>query len=148
MVGRGREEPLPIEKLIDLIVLYWQATDYGISSSAGLTADFVARAGRRVAELLLRAEQQFPRSPQVAFWKKYIAWTDTGGNLDTEECRELLRKYPDYKEPAMYVFSTSRGRECLAEALELHERVRDTDTFRARYVTSVIEAVLPTTLGA
>jgi hypothetical protein len=128
----------PEDYLINLAVLYWQMTDYGFSTTLRLTSEVVARAGTRVSEVLDAAERRYPHSAAVAFWKRYIAWADLGDPFDPEDCRELLRKNPQYLEPAMYLFSVSQGREHEREALMLLAQCEQTGTVRARYVASVI----------
>jgi hypothetical protein len=134
-------DDLSEDALINLGVLYWQMTDYGFSTSLRLPPAAVERAGARAADVLDEAARRFPQSTAVLFWKKYIAWADLGDPLDPEYCRELLRQDPGYLEPAMYLFSTSQGREKEYEALTLLARCRQIGTVRASYVASVIESV-------
>ena len=131
---------LPEDALINLAVLYWQITDYGFSTSLQLPPEVVEHAGARFAEVLDVTERKFPQSAAAMFWKKYIAWADLGDSFDPENCRQVLRENPTYLEPAMYLFSTSQGRESEHEALMLLEQCRQAGTVRARYVASVIES--------
>jgi hypothetical protein len=68
----------PLFVLMNLAILYWQATDYGFSTGNHLAHDFVARAGRRFGEGLGEAARRFPQSAEPRFWQKYIAWADLG----------------------------------------------------------------------
>jgi hypothetical protein len=133
--------PDDIEARVDLAVLYWQATDYGVSSSRGLPKPFVAAAGKRYLELLQQGLGRFPANPVLRFWSAYTEWTDLGRRFDPSESRKLRATYPDYLEPAMYLYAVSRGTECERDAHELLSRYRNTKTYRARYVVSVIESV-------
>jgi hypothetical protein len=51
-----------LELLINLAVLYWQATDPGLAAVKHLSRDFLALAFRRTRELLRDAEQLYPLS--------------------------------------------------------------------------------------
>lgn len=135
-------DPRDLTSLLNLAVLYWQATDYGTSATAHLGPDFVGHAGRRFRELLETARQQFPDRPEPLFWSKYIAWTDLGEPFDVTVCRQLLRTYPDYLEPAMALFSMSSGGESESDAIRLLERCNEDRTARSRYLASVINGVL------
>jgi hypothetical protein len=128
------------DALINLAVLYWQMTDYGLSITRGLSPEVVGRAGVRVDEVLDEAARRFPHSAAVSFWKKYIAWAELGDPFDPEDCRQLLLENPQYLEPAMYLYSISQGREGEREALMLLLQCPGLGTMRARYVASVIES--------
>ena len=108
--------PGQIETLIDLVMLYWQATDYGFWRSKGIDPEFVGMAGKRSDELLEQGRAIAPGSPAIRFWSKYIAWADLAKPLEREECRAMLRAHPEYLEPAMFLFATSQGAECEDEA--------------------------------
>lgn len=127
---------------VNLLVLYWQSTDYGFSLAHRLSQPFIANAGTRLAQLLNIARERFPECPEVLFWTRYIVWADRGDAFDVDECRVLLKRYPDYLEPAMALFSLSQGKEAADMAIELLNRCRADNTTRSRDVSSVIEGVL------
>ena len=127
---------------VNLLVLYWQATDYGFSLANRLPKEFMAKSGTRLAQLIEGAKQRFPGRPEAFFWTKYIAWADLGDAFEAGECRALLEEYPDYLEPAMLLFSLTRGVEAVGAAKELLNRCHEDGTTRSRYVASVIEGGL------
>lgn len=127
---------------MNLALLYWQATDPGMAAGKKLAPEFFAKAGSRLPKLLDEAKRRFPASTEARFWAKYIAWADLGEPLDTDECRRLLREDPTTLIPAMRLFATSQGKEAEAEAHELLRRCREDGTTGARYVVSVLEAVM------
>ncbi|MFN0246109.1 MAG: hypothetical protein ACKV2T_04325 [Kofleriaceae bacterium] len=131
-----------LDVLMNLAVLYWQATDPGMSAAKKLSRDFLAIAGSRCPELLDEAQRRFPKSTEPRFWRQYIAWADLGEPFEDDECRNLLREDPASLVPAMRLFSISDGKEAEPEALELLRRCQEDRTTRANYVVSVIEAVL------
>lgn len=128
--------------LLNLALLYWQATDPGLAAGKNLAPVFFATAGQRFPELLNEAEQRFQDSTAARFWKRYIAWADLGEPLDGNECRRLLEEDPGTLVPAMWIFADSAGREAQAEAHELLRQCRQDGTTGARYVVSVIEGVM------
>ena len=134
--------PDDLTATMNLAVLYWQATDFGNSAAEHLPPEFVAHAGKRLRELVGAAQGRFPREPEVLFWSRYVAWADVGEPFDPAECRELLRLYPDYLEPAFVLFSRSAGTEAEVEAMKLLERCSEDPTARNRYIVSVIKGVL------
>lgn len=132
----------PLDTLINLAVLYWQATDYGFWTGHHLPREFVDRAGERMNEILDIAAQRFPGAPEVEFWKRYIAWADLGEELDPDDCRRLLQQKPDYLEPSVYLLSATREQEYRTQAQRLLEHYRGQRTTRAKYITTVIESAL------
>lgn len=130
-----------LETLLNLAVLYWQATDPGMAAAQKLSPDFLEKAGQRFPQLLAEAERRFPARSEPRFWRRYIAWADLGEPLEVDECLEYLRKDPCSLVPAMHVFALSQGREFEAEAQELLQRCHEDGTTRSRYVASVIEGV-------
>lgn len=131
-----------LEALLNLAILYWQATDTGTVAAKKLSPDFLATAGRRLPELLAEAERRFPTSVEPRFWRRYIAWADLGEPFGSDECRELLREDPAALVPALYLFAASQGKEAQTEALDLLRRCQEDGTTRAHYVASVIQGVL------
>lgn len=134
------EESLQV--LLNLAILYWQATDVGLAAAKRLGLDFLATAGKRFPELLAQAQRRFPGSTEARFWKRYVAWADLGESLGTEECRQLLREDPATLVPAMHLFATSNGGQAREEAKEVLRQCGEDGTTRARYVASVIEGVM------
>lgn len=134
-----------LEVLLNLAILYWQATDAGMAAAKKLSPGFLATAGRRFPELLAEAERRFPTSTEPHFWRRYIAWADLGEPFGGDECRDLRREDPAALVPAMHLFAASQGSEAEAEALELLRRCKEDGTTRAHYVASVIQGVLKRT---
>lgn len=137
-----RQEHPPLEGFVNLLVLYWQVTEYGFWVDSDLELGFVKYAAERLSEMLKSEAGQLSDNPQVDFWVKYIRWADYGGALEVGECRKLLREHPEYLEPAMFVFSTTQGADCEKEAVELLKACREINTCRTRYVASVIESTI------
>jgi len=136
----GGEGSLQI--LLNLAILYWQATGFGLAAAKKLSPVFMATAGRRFSELLAEAQLRFPESAEARFWQRYIAWADLGEPFGSDECRQLLLEDPATLVPAIHLFAVSQGSEAEVEARELLLRYRDDRTTLARYVISVFESVM------
>lgn len=135
-------ESASLRGMVNLAVLYWQATDFGLSTAKGLKPAFVARAGERCSEVLAQARRSFPGSSEVAFWERYIAWADLGEQFSADDCRQLLAEDPTTLVPAMHLFALSGGESYQDEALALRHECQQEGTTRGRYVLSVIEGVM------
>lgn len=131
-----------LELLLNLALLYWEATDPGAAAALDLSADFFHKAAFRRVELLDQSVRMYPRSTAARFWKTYTEWPDLGRDFDVEDCRKLLREDPTVLEPALYLFSLSGDREAGAEARDLLRQCREDGTTGARYVAAVIKATV------
>ena len=127
--------------LLNLLVLYWQVTDFGFLSKNRLSPEFVTHAGRRLRSLL-SGSARYKLDSGFVFWSKYIAWADLGDSLELDECRRLLRANPTELDPAMFIFVSSGGGECVDEARVLLDRSIQDGTTRARYIESVLRATM------
>lgn len=129
----------PAISFLNLVVLYWQSTDAGVSGTLGLSPQAVTHAGHRLPEILRRASECFPDSTEVRFWRRYIAWADLGEPLEVSWCEELLKDDPESLVPALFPFIQGQGHE--DEVSRLLEIVRNEQTTRAKYIRSVVQGV-------
>ena len=130
------------ECVLNLAILYWQATDFGMVAAYNLDSDFLKIASTRCGELLRLAQAKFPQNAEPRFWERYIAWADLGEHLSAEECRGFLAEDPQHLVPAMHLFAISQGREAVPEARLLLSRCLEDRTARTRYIASVIQGVM------
>jgi hypothetical protein len=137
-----RTGPRPLDALLDLAILYWQATEYGYWVGMNLSPDFVGHAGRRFAEVLSEAAREYPGSTEVEFWQHYIPWADLGESFPTETCARLLVRDPTVLTPAMYLLGEGQDEQYEQEARALLQQCHAGGTVRAQYIASVIEGVL------
>lgn len=133
-------EKADISAAINLLVLYWQTTDYGFSTSLNLPKSFIVKAGNRLPELITEIKDKFGEVTEVEFWEKYIRWADLGEEFDVRECKNMLEKSPKYLEPAMFIYSSSGGQKLVGTAEIILTACRLDGTVRAKYVASVIDA--------
>lgn len=143
----GYEEALAggqasLEVLLNLAVLYWDATDPGMAAGLKLSRSFLATAGERYLELLAEALRRFPMSTEARFWSRYIRWLDLDEPFSEDVCRDLLREDPTTLISAMHLFSGEPGSVAETEALELFRQCQEDGTTRARYVVSVLHGPL------
>lgn len=131
-----------LEVFLNLVVLYWQITDFGFWTAKGLSEEFVKRAGNRLQDLLNKDFKKYQDSAEVTFWKRYILWTDLGEPFSTADCVMLLESDESVIVPVMFLFAESEGKQWREQALELLDQCRANGTTRAQYVQSVIEGVL------
>lgn len=138
-----RERPDDLSAWMDLTILYWLATDYGISVGAGMSGDFFRRAGDRLAALLEVGCMRFAGCPQAQFWTRYIDWIEHGGPLAVADCRAWLAREPQFKDPALFVFMTTPDAPFDDDDVaQLLAECRGRDTERAGYIVSVIESTM------
>ncbi|WP_386069866.1 hypothetical protein ACFJIW_05830 [Tahibacter sp. UC22_41] len=136
------ERPDDPSAWMDLTILYWLATDYGISVGAGMPVDFFRIAGDRLAALLEVGRTRFAECPQVEFWTRYIEWIEYGRPLAIADCRAWLAREPQFKDPAVFAFMTSPHAAPDRDVAQLLAECRGQDTERARYLVSVIESAM------
>jgi len=130
-----------LDVFLDLAVMYWQATDFGLIAAKNLSKEFISRAATRAPELLSEATLAFPESTEAEFWLAYIRWADLGDALTVQQCKTLLQRDPGTLVPAMHVFGQTDGQDCIAEAMELRRQCATLKTRRCSYIVSVIEGV-------
>ncbi|HEX8821039.1 MAG TPA: hypothetical protein VF794_14015 [Archangium sp.] len=130
-----------VEAHLNLLVLCWQLTDYGYWTTMKVPRHIYDKASNLLPELRERTKAHFPENAEVAFWDKYIQWTDLGDPLEEEECEALLREPSSRGVPVMHLFAISGGGRYRQEALELQARCQLEGTVRAAYIASVIRGV-------
>lgn len=131
-----------VEVFLNLLVLYWQVTDFGFWVGHGLPEEFVGRAGQRLHDLLEDGVKKYEENIEAISWKRYILWADLDEPFSTEDCLALLEQDRRASIPIMVLFTRSEGTRWREEALILLEECRQEGTTRAGYVQSIIDAVL------
>ncbi|WP_309893695.1 hypothetical protein [Archangium sp.] len=130
-----------VEAYLNLLVLCWQLTDYGYWTTMKVPRHILDKASSLLTELRERAKARFPNDAEVAFWDKYIQWTDLGDGLEEEECEALLQEPSSRRAPVMHLFAISGGTLYRRDALDLMTRCEAECTVRAAYIASVIRGV-------
>jgi hypothetical protein len=132
----------PLFAIVNLLVLYWQATDYGFWTGNQLSRDFVKRAGTRFREIMNEGTRLYPNSTELQFWRRYIAWADLGEAFNYDECEDLLKRGPKNLIPVIYLLDQQPTAQYDEPALRLLAECRDDSTTRSKYIASVIDGVL------
>jgi len=127
---------------INLAFLYWEATEYGFNTARHLDSTFIQYAARRYAELLAVAKECFPEEPEVLFWERYFAWDSVGGPPFVRECKDLLSRSKSMLIPYFYLAMADGPNKYRDELDRLLSLCRQLPTFKNRYISSVIEALL------
>lgn len=130
-----------LDVLLNLAVLYWEASDPGESRVAE-RRDFFLLAGRRYDDLLEQAVATYPESVEARFWRAFIRGISLGEPFDLDDARKLLAREPTCLVPAFFVFGQSKGDEAPRAAAELLIQVRDGATYRDRYVRRYLLSAL------
>lgn len=136
-----QREPGSRDAMLDLALLYWEATDFGYQASRRLPQAFVDRAGRRFTELLAQARQAFPEDAEIEFWYRYVPWAHLGEPFPVEDCQRLFARDPSNLAPVLYLFAQDSSETYQAEAVGLLRQSKDKGTLGARYVQSVLEGI-------
>lgn len=129
------------EIFVNALVLYWQATDYGLSSTIGLSPSFVAHAGDRLERML---EQAAGYGELAVRWARLIKHLDFGAPLFARDVHyEVSISNDEPCELAFFPFFLSGGLDCSAEIdAFLPELKTRSATMRTRYLQSVIESLI------
>lgn len=135
------QEPTAAENYIELMVLYWQSTDYGLSTASNLSVDFMNLAGRRLSEIIESAEKYCPGDALISFWVRYIKWIDLGEPFELQDCRNLLSASKGF-DPAFMLFLASDGLEARQETMNLLDLCANKNSLRCGYIRSVVDGVL------
>jgi hypothetical protein len=128
---------VPVEAYLNLAVLYWRCTDIGYSSSRRLPAQFVRHAGRRIDDVLRRAEEKYPDSYAAIGWRKLIHFLDLGDDVVAEHCRQNLHRNC---EPCLLYYTLTEDPIIdVAELSMLLTRALREPTARSQYIASVVQ---------
>jgi hypothetical protein len=130
---------VPVEAFINLIGLYWRATDPG---APRLGHDFFLRAGRRYLELLDEAEQRFGTHPQILFWRRYIHYIDLGGPEFEEEALQWLREGRAPSAIYVYLYPALRDPSFVPAMKQALAEAKANPTVLNGYVSSVLASCL------
>jgi hypothetical protein len=122
------------EALLNLVVLYWQCTDFGFSAAENVRPAFIDVAAKRLKEIFETDEFQ-----EISFWKKYAEWSDLGVPLSVDDCRASITE--EFLDPAAFVCLATNGCEAKEAAKRLLDLASHSPTVRFSYLGSVIEGV-------
>jgi hypothetical protein len=89
---------------INLAVLYFQFTDFGINAASGLRTEFIQKAFNSYDKVIERGIAKFPDNGEMRFWKKYFRFSSLGDELEEEEVLSILRSSNSSLVPYFFLY--------------------------------------------
>lgn len=126
-----------LEAYLNLAVLYFECLDFGYVSYHRLGDDFVARAARRMTEVLDEAQTRFGQNSEIEFWRRYFRYVHAGAEPFVDACRTIAASGTSLV-PYFYLFAATDGQLYRQEAGRLFESVALGKTARERHIKSVL----------
>jgi len=121
---------------LQLVVLYFEATDGGVVSRFRLSQRFVDHAWARRLALLDGVDRRFGASTETAFWRSYMRWVNGGDPIDAD-C-EAMAQRGDSLMPYLYLYTAHRHSSHREKARELFLRSKSGITPLDRYIRSLL----------
>ncbi|MBI4640130.1 MAG: hypothetical protein HY731_05520 [Candidatus Tectomicrobia bacterium] len=132
----------PLEVYLNLAVLYWEMTDYGVNAGLGLSLEFIQRAGKRYREVLRKAQEQFSMNPEILFWLLYCDFITLGEAPFVKQCEQLVKEPHCSLVPYFYLYMAYNGRKYHQEAMKLLDHCQRRPTTKNCYISSVIQSTI------
>jgi len=144
-IATGQAE---LAAFLDLAVLYFYATDFGMLSHHHLSDGFAQAAWERSFQVLDEAEQRFGPNTEIAFWRRYFPYVRLGEPPFVEEC-EAIASTGSSLVPYFHLYAASGGDVHREQAAELYKAVKPARTSRQRWIKNVLDspALPPPMLG-
>jgi len=133
-------ETAPLDAYLNLVLIYWQITDFGFNASHTLDPELVRKAGERYKMVLKGANEAYPGNSEVRFWQLYCDHVSTGTGDIENDCRTLIGNQSSNNTPALYLYAKSGGCLYKAEAEDLASSCKKCLTFKNRYMLSVLQS--------
>lgn len=135
------KESAPVEAFLNLAVLYWECTDFGIMAGYHLPVEFVKMAHIRHGDLLVEAKERFPQVPEVIFWQRYILdFRAMGNDFSVDDATDLATQPNSTLVPYFYIYLASEGAvEYREPAHQLLQSAQSLRTTKNRYIISMLE---------
>lgn len=123
---------------INLAVLYFQFTDFGINASQKLPVEFIRKALGRFDEVINLGMAKFPQNGEMKFWSKYFRFSSMGDKLEDRDIIDILRDSEPSLVPYFFLYLSdpvkySSERDALSE--QCHRLL----TSKNRWILSLIE---------
>jgi hypothetical protein len=136
-----KEENPPVDAFLNLAVLYWECTDFGIMAGYHLPVDFVKKAHVRHEEVLVEAKERFAEFPEVTFWQRYIIdYRGMRTDFSVDDAIYLTTRPNSTLVPYFYIYLASqRSSEYRPLAMQLFEDAHLSKTTKNRYIISMLE---------
>jgi len=95
-----------IDTYINLGFLYWQFATNQISFNDpnNIPDEWSSIGGERYPKIITQGLEQYPKSVELHFWKKYFPCRLFGEVFTQEECEEIVKEYGDEGSLVPYFF--------------------------------------------
>jgi len=125
------------DTFLNLSVLYFQFTDFGINAALSLPNEFVKKAFDRFDPVITEGISKFPRNTEMRFWKRYFNRT-INSELTEAEVLEILYQGEFSNAPFFFLYllkpnTYSRQRD------KLLVECRNLPTAKNKWILSLID---------
>ena len=126
------------DAFLNLSVLYFQFTDYGINASLQLPVEFVKKAFDRFDPVITEGISEFPQNTEMRFWKRYFSWRTINSELTEAEVLEILNQGVFNNVPffLLYLFNPSKY---MPQRDELLIECQNLPTAKNKWILSLID---------
>ncbi|WP_316410975.1 hypothetical protein [Mesoterricola sediminis] len=132
------EYPDDHHSVVDLAVLYWCVTDYGLHSGLKLPMDFVKLASSR-SRVLLDDCISKTGDPEATFWRMYFDYMDWGREID-EDVKQLLKNSPNCLTPLVFLVLNKVEPIGSEKVSKLRASLIGSGPTKVKYITSVLDS--------
>lgn len=132
--------PASLESYINLAFLYWCFAFelFEFNNPNNIPENWSSIGGERYPKILELGLNNFPKSVELHFWKRYFSHISLGEEFSEQDCMQLLEKYGiESKVPYffLYLFDKNRYKE---EIRELIDECNKLPTAKNLYIKSVL----------
>ncbi len=78
------------DAFVDLALLYFQFTDYGMNASSGLSLDFIHTAFERYPLIIEKGLINYPSNTEMIFWEAYFRHRTIYDDLTSNDVLKIL----------------------------------------------------------
>ncbi len=128
-----------IDTYINLAFLYWEfaAEQISFNDPNNIPDKWSNIGGERYSKIITQGLEQYPKSIELHFWKKYFPYRLFCEGFTKEECEEIVKEYGDEESLIpyffLYMFDEDRYRD---KRDELRKQCKELLTAKNRYILS------------
>lgn len=127
------------DSFINLAVLYFQFTDYGINASSGLSLEFIHKAFDSYRLIIDYGISKYPSNSEMKFWKEYFRHRTIYDDLTEQDVLAILRD-GDFSIVPYFFLYLLKPDNYQAERQKLIQSCHKLLTSKNRWILSLIEA--------
>jgi len=128
-----------IDAYINLGFLYWEfaAEQIAFNDPNDISDKWSNIGGERYPKIITQGLEQYPKSVELHFWKKYFSHRLFCDNFTQEECEAIVKEYGDDESLVpyffLYIFDNDKYRD---KRDELRKQCEELLTAKNRYILS------------